>query len=100
MCAIREVYEETGYRITLEQLHYLGQVKPNSSLLQSEVSLFRAALPEAALADPILDQEEGIERIQRFSLDEIRAAIASRELTDGFTLAALGCYLLTPAECA
>lgn len=94
-CAVREVYEETGYRIELDQLQYIGKVKPNSSILQSEVTLFQASLPDTDIADSTLDQEEGIQKVKSFSFDEIRFAIERGELTDGFTLSALGCFLLT-----
>lgn len=89
-CAVREGYEETGFRVAPEDAEFLGYVHPNSAILSTKVAAYfaRASSP----------QEQGwrseeVDRCELMTREQIRAQIASNEITDGFTIS--GFFLLT-----
>lgn len=93
--AIRETAEETGYIIREEDLTVIGKIKPNSSLMQSEIKLFHAEIKNKIDRDEIdIDQDEGIVQAMFFDSKDVFEAVASGDITDSFTLSALACYLL------
>jgi 8-oxo-dGTP pyrophosphatase MutT (NUDIX family) len=81
-----ELAEELGREP--EHLARLARMTPNSGLLAGVVQLFIARYPEP-VAEP-LDRRE-IAEVRWVPLRTLRAVIAAGEITDGFTLAAVGC---------
>ena len=94
--AEKELWEETG--LEAENMHYLGQINPDSGLTSDHVDLFLAEIKEMSLS---LDNKEGteeIEKVRLFSIAEVKEMIATGKITDSFTLSALGIWWLTKKD--
>lgn len=85
--ARRELHEETGLDLPSSAFTALGTMHPNSGLLQSEVAVFIAWVPEGPPTAPIDTGE--IADFQWCTADEVERRIITNEIRDGFTLAAL-----------
>lgn len=88
-CAVRELFEETGYKIQSSKLVELGKIQPNSAILSSNVSVFLAEISGCENI-PIADDE--VLEVVYISKKEIKNKIKSGVITDGFTLSALALY--------
>lgn len=81
---LRELDEELGGEpVSVEQL---GVMHPDSGVLATEVHIFFAKWPEP-LAVP--RDEAEVQAVTWIAVADLREAIASGEITDGFTLAAV-----------
>ena len=87
-CAVREAFEETGFRVSERDLKYLGKVRPNSAILTSVVDVYFGVAKENRAEH--LDTEE-VARVVLCSYDEFERKMTDGYVTDGFTLAG---YLL------
>ncbi|OFS30291.1 NUDIX hydrolase [Abiotrophia sp. HMSC24B09] len=83
--AIREVREETG--VISRDAQYLGTIYADSGLLSNPIYVVAMAFQEQAQA---LDQE--VSQVAWWSLEEVQTAIASGQLCDGISLAALNLW--------
>lgn len=95
-CACRELEEETGYRVSEDQLSLLGRIKPNSAILASSVDIYLACIPETA--HPSLRDNEA-RAVERISLPRLRELLRDGAIEDSFTLAALA-FLFNSMELA
>lgn len=82
----KELQEEIGAMV--KKVSFLGMIAPDSGMQQVQVSAF---LCEIEKYDACM-HTEGIHKIITVSRDELDKMIASGEITDGFTLAALSLY--------
>lgn len=83
--AIREVLEETGYIIDINQLEKLGVIKPNSAILASMIDVFYARISECQLTGKPEREIEGLIKIPKTT---IREKIRDGVISDSFTLSA------------
>lgn len=85
--AMRELREEIGMTIRPEALVALGDVHPNSGLLQGKVVLFAADCSGIVLDDSVTDEE--VLQFRWLPVDEVLQMAGSGEITDAITLSAL-----------
>ena len=85
-CARRELEEETGYRISEEQLSLLGRLKPNSAILASAVDIYLARIDPDTQPGP---RDNEAQEVERNKLPRQRQLQADGAIEDSFTLAAL-----------
>jgi len=83
-CALREGFEETGFRLGVPV--FLGKVSPNSGILRSQVDLF---ICEAIEPHPVKDPDGEVVGVVRVSISESGKFVADGRINDGFTLACL-----------
>ncbi len=88
-CALREVFEETGYQFQISDVVKLGVVRPNSAILASAVSAF---LVEVTEAHQLKEPDDEVMSIVRIPESELPSIVASGDISDGFTLSALSLY--------
>jgi len=88
-CAVRELFEETGYKVNVSDIEKLGVVRPNSAILASKVTVFLAKVaPEQKVSVP---DDEVIDLVF-IPFHELKKEIAKGNISDGFTLSALALY--------
>lgn len=92
-CAVREVAEETGYHIQKSQLESLGQIMPESSILDTLIRVFYVNVTGCEKG-AIKDKEE-VEQLFYFTNDYLTKEIQEDRLVHGPTLAALQKYYMT-----
>ncbi len=88
-CAIRELYEETGFCCAIEKLEKIGLIRPNTAILSSSIPVYlvqsnhvpRKKTPDTEILDVISIPEK-----------EIHNEIAKGKITDGITLSALSLF--------
>ena len=90
--ASKELFEETG--IEKAKLTHLGQLNTDSGLTSDQVDLFVAEVEELTVSLLNKEDTEAISQIRLFPLSEIQRLIANGEITDSFTLSALGIWQL------
>ncbi|WP_318417162.1 NUDIX hydrolase [Photobacterium leiognathi] len=83
--AIRELYEETGYLISENQLLMLGKVKPNSAILSSEVDLYLAQVSES---QKVKDHDSEVTSVVKIPKQKVKKLISEGVISDSFTLSA------------
>ena len=86
--AIRELREETGYRVAIENLVRLGSVAPEPGVIAGRVLLFSAPVTAAA-REPIAVSEMGHGALAFFTKQEILTRVSEGEIEDGCTLSLL-----------
>jgi len=84
---IREVYEETGYKIKKEKCVYLGAIYSDSGILDTKIHIFYAETDERDVKPS--GEALNIIRIDKEELDEL---IRENIIKDSFTLSALSLY--------
>ena len=87
-CAVREAFEETGFRVPERGLKFLGRVRPNSAILTSVVDVYFGVADGSREERP--DTEE-VAQVVLCTYDEFDIEVADGRVTDGMTLAG---YLL------
>ena len=86
--ASRELLEETGLVIPLTKI---GSFRPVPGLTPQTATVFTASIPDGVIAALEAFDEEVDEILERrlLSASEIKAMIASGDISDGFTLSSL-----------
>lgn len=87
--AIREAYEETGYKIDKTKLVKLGTINPNSAILSSNIDIYFAHVTQN---DKIKDSDSEVLAIVKIREDDIFHYIKDGKLQDSFTLSAISLY--------
>jgi ADP-ribose pyrophosphatase len=85
--AVRELAEETGLTVSADSVMSLGELAPNSGILESLVEAIFVDVPSAA-AD-LLPMDAEVTAAEWVPVAELRRKIANHEIIDGFTLATL-----------
>jgi len=85
-CALRELAEETGYRVPPDCLHPLGYLRPDSGLLATRIALFWA---DCRTAPPPGPPDEEAEEVFVLTFDEFDRWLTDGRIEDSFTLAAV-----------
>ncbi|MBR3131399.1 NUDIX hydrolase [Candidatus Saccharibacteria bacterium] len=91
--AAKELYEETG--IEECKLVHLGQLNTDTGLTSDQVDLFLADVKELSISLTGKEETEAISHIQIIPFEKVQQMIADGEITDGFTLSALGIWQVT-----
>lgn len=89
--AIRESFEETGYKLQKENITKLGSVNPNSAILSSEIDIYFANVSQK---DKIKDSDAEVMDIIKINKNSINQLILNGEIKDSFSLVALSLYRL------
>ncbi|MEM9653111.1 MAG: NUDIX hydrolase [Actinomycetota bacterium] len=84
--AIRELQEETGYQS--DQPEVLATTLTDTGLTANNVAFVRLRVTGRVEAEP--EVTESIRSVQMIPLDRLRRMVRSGEVTDGFTIQALG----------
>jgi len=79
--------EETGLTVSADSVMSLGELAPNSGILESLVEAIFVDVPSAA-AD-LLPMDAEVTAAEWVPVAELRRKIANHEIIDGFTLATL-----------
>ena len=88
-CGRRELAEETGLRA--EQMIYMGELWPSPGFMDERLRLFCAKGLSQGETNP--DDDEFVEQV-KISFDELCRLVASGEIKDSKTVAAVGKVLL------
>ena len=80
--ALREMQEETGLEAQYADLHSLGNIFPDTGILNTEVGLFVAVLPEGR---PWVSGDNEIDDMMWVDADELVEACAFGQVKDAFT---------------
>lgn len=83
--AIRELYEETGFKATAQQLEKLGSVQPNSAILSATVDVY---LAKVSLPQRLKAPDDEVEKLIFVAKSSIGDYFSSGKISDGFTLSA------------
>ncbi len=88
-CAVRELEEETGFKIREDWFVEIGTLQPNSAILASTVTAFFVDVGQATPCSPTDGEVQGLVIIPE---NQIKAAIRSGRITDGFSLSAFALF--------
>lgn len=88
-CAIRELYEETGFLLSAENLERIGLIRPNTAILSSSIPVY---FIESNQALRINETDSEICNVVCIPKEDIHKEVASGKITDGITLAALSLF--------
>ncbi len=87
--AVREAYEETGYKIDKTKIVKLGTVNPNSAILSSNIDIYFAYVSKK---DKIKDLDSEVLAIVKIRKDDVHHYINDGRLQDSFSLSAISLY--------
>ena len=87
--AIREAFEETGYKIDKQNILKLGSVYPNSAILESKIDIFFAKVKQV---DKIKEPDIEILELIKIPVKNINKYIKKGNIQDSFSLSALSLY--------
>lgn len=89
--AARELREETGLDAPVSRI---GMFYPIPGLTPQHATVFHASIPDSAISDIEAFDDVVDEIVERklFGENEIKRRISAGEISDGFTLCALGLY--------
>lgn len=82
---IRELSEETGYQVNLNQIIYVGKIGPDTATINAVTEVFKVIIPNDAFQGNY-DTEE-IDIPVRISLEDFKNKVRAGEIVDGITLA-------------
>jgi ADP-ribose pyrophosphatase len=85
--ALRELFEETGLDVSDNRLIHIGDMHPNSGILDSTVKIFLAECKEKDNSQSTSSSETS--DFKWFYIEETLSMIRSNEIRDAFTLCAL-----------
>lgn len=91
--ALRELYEETGFELSAENLHSLGQTTPEAGLIIGRIGLYAAMLDANSVPDSVT-HELGHGKLEFFDHSQIVKLIAAGQIEDASTLSALFLYFI------
>lgn len=89
--AKRELKEETSFHVELSNLHSLGLIAPDSSLINNKLPVFKAVLKASDETKEELDKE--ISQYKLVKISELSQWIQENKVSDGITLSALFLYM-------
>ena len=95
LTVIRELYEETGLKVTAQQIQLIGTICPDTSLCNAQVNLYAVEIrisEEISLTN--LDKLEEIHSYKLVAVEEYNKMVKCGEINDSFTLAAILKYQL------
>lgn len=85
--AIRELHEETGILLNDKDLHHLGEIAPNSGILDSKVNIFWADC--AGYKSDNGETQFEIANFKWYLADTVYTKIKTGAICDAFTISAL-----------
>ena len=88
--AVRELVEETGLIVNIENCTSLGFVTPDAGVIAARVNLF---VVESIIETIDSTYELGLGKFKFFDISEIKLMVHNSEIQDGFTLVAIFKYL-------
>jgi ADP-ribose pyrophosphatase len=89
---MRELLEETGYRVSSDSIKKLGSVMPNSAILTSVIDVFLAYVIKEQ-SSPSLSEVDGLIKVP---VDKVSFMVSNGQITDSFTLSALALFWSSP----
>lgn len=95
--AIRELYEETGFKLSNGNLCDLGLAAPEAGLLKGRIRLYTATLNTNCVSGFVAD-ELGHGKLAFFDRSEISGLVASGQVEDACTLSLLFLYFIKVAS--
>ncbi len=84
-CAIRETFEETGFKLSKDEIVFLGSVHPNSGILTSKINLYFSRTNQSRPGKNDLSE---IDRCIFLPKKDFILRIADNTITDSFTISA------------
>jgi len=87
--ALRESLEETGYKISKNNITKLGSINPNSAILSSEIDIYFA---NVTTKDKIKDSDLEVIDIIKINKNNIKQMILKGKIKDAFSLSAISLY--------
>jgi len=94
--ALREAFEETGYKVNNNDIIKLGSIYPNSAILSSEIDIYFAEVSKEDKMQNDIDSEViGIVKIDK---KNIKNFILNQRIKDSFSLSALQLYFIQYIE--
>ncbi|MCK9395007.1 MAG: NUDIX hydrolase [Methylobacter sp.] len=91
--AMRELYEETGFELSAENLYSLGQTTPEAGLINGRIGLYAAVLDVKCVPDSVT-HELGHGKLEFFDRGQIAKLITLGQIEDACTLSALFLYFI------
>lgn len=88
-CAIRELYEETGFLLPIDDLEMIGLVRPNTAILSSSIPVY---LIESNQVTTRNETDPEICNVVYIPKKDIQKEVSSGKITDGITLSALSLF--------
>lgn len=88
-CAVRELFEETGFKVEASQLEKLGVVRPNTAILKAKVDIF---LARVTAVQKVARPDDEVTDLVYIPQNQIKQEIGAGNISDGFTLSALAFF--------
>jgi ADP-ribose pyrophosphatase len=88
--AIREAYEETGYKIQEKNIQKIGSVYPNSAILDSQIDIYFASVTKN---EKIKQPDKEIIKIVKINKDKMLSYINNGQIKDTFSISAITFYM-------
>jgi len=89
--AVREAYEETGYRLEEKRIKKLGSIYPNSAILSSKIDIYYA---EVQSGERELGTDEETLSLVKIHCSNLDTMVKKGLIADAFSLAALSLFRL------
>lgn len=89
---IRELSEETGYKVNFSNISYLGKIGPDTATINTLTEVFKVIIPDDVYQSDYND--EAIDFPIRISVEEFKNKVRNGEIVDGITLASWALSIL------